>query len=249
MKILLLFSCLVAFASCKDLLFNNDKMNCGTARYGIANCRENGDENSYCVSGHHCRCSKGFVCEGFNHMGSLNEVGHCWPGVSCIPSESDCTSVDCSDCLIGNECYGYDPSGRAGPPDVETCTIFGIDCSGGAGDSKKCAAENMDCGEGNSLFLGKRNCCEGLTCMSPYGWGRCEKEQQPCRDHWNCHNPGISINGTYVYKSYLEVFPDGCRKLPKNHGIIYYHEEDSLKRKCPKSCGCKKCNYFNKCIE
>ena len=33
----------------------------------------------------------------------------------------------------------------------------------------------MDCGEGNSLFLGKRNCCEGLTCMSPFGWGRCEK--------------------------------------------------------------------------
>ena len=43
--------------------------------------------------------------------------------------------MDCSDCLIGNDCYGYDPSGRAGPPDVETCRIFGIDCSGGAGDS------------------------------------------------------------------------------------------------------------------
>ena len=132
----------------------------------------------------------------------------------------------------------------------------------------------------NGNFLGKRNCCEGLTCISFYGGGSCEKgidrkiinirivvkrirlcqmpmitifefryflEYPPCRDA--CHSPGISVNGTYLHKSYLEVFPDGCRKLPKNHGIYLMALEDSLKRECKKSCGCKKCNFFNECIE
>ena len=43
--------------------------------------------------------------------------------------------VDCNGCQIGDDCVGYDPSGRFGPPDVKTCRMFGIDCSGGAADS------------------------------------------------------------------------------------------------------------------
>ena len=84
-------------------------------------------------------------------------------------------------------------------------------------------------------------------------------EHPPCRDnqvdHVNgggdCHNPGRYrlVNGTYLNKSFLELFPDGCRQLPKNHGIHQLSGEHSLKRHCPKSCGCKKCNYFNRCIE
>ena len=43
--------------------------------------------------------------------------------------------ADCSGCLIGKKCHGYDSSGRHGPPDIKTCRIYGIDCSGGADNS------------------------------------------------------------------------------------------------------------------
>jgi len=312
MKISLLFSCLVAFATCKNLLFNNDsndtaddcqheigcprqtikvllamgvecslireaiattkscetyelmkykeQRNCGIATDGIANCRENGDENSSCEYGHHCFCSNGFVCDGNNYLGILKGAEECAPGVSCIPSKSAKRCADCSGCLIENECHGYDPRGIFGPPDVKTCRIYGIDCSGGAEDSENCLAEKMDCGRAkpndqDPIFLGKRNCCDGLTCISLFGWGRCEKEHPPCidngADYGDCHNPGwIRLaNGTSLIKSYLELFPDGCRQLPKNHGIWRLSGEHSLQTHCPKSCGCKKCNYFNKCVE
>ena len=81
-------------------------------------------------------------------------------------------------------------------------------------------------------------------------------EHPPCHDfgfNRDCHNPGwYMYNGTRLNKSYLELFPDGCRQLPKNHGIWELELESgehSLKGLCPKSCGCKKCNYFNRCIE
>ena len=79
-------------------------------------------------------------------------------------------------------------------------------------------------------------------------------EHPPCRDFargGDCHNPGRYrlVNGTYLNKSYLELFPDGCRQLPKNHGILDLSGDYSLKRECPKSCGCKKCNHFSRCIE
>ena len=41
-----------------------------------------------------------------------------------------------------------------------------------------CKAEKMDCGArspGDGYFLGKRNCCDGLTCISYFGGdGKCE---------------------------------------------------------------------------
>ena len=43
--------------------------------------------------------------------------------------------VDCNGCQIGDDCVGYDPSAISGPPDVKTCKLLGIDCSGGADDS------------------------------------------------------------------------------------------------------------------
>ena len=65
-----------------------DTTNCGWATHRMANCREHGDENSYCVYGDHCSCSIGFICDGINHLGILNGAGECAPGVSCIPSKS-----------------------------------------------------------------------------------------------------------------------------------------------------------------
>jgi len=311
MKISLLFSCSIAFATCKDLLFNNDSNDtaddcqnligcsrqtieelqqmgfecslireavsttktclmydviqyegttyCGKEYGNTTNCRENGDVNSYCIYGHHCGCSIGFVCDGKNYWGILNGAGDCAAGVSCIPSKSAMRCADCNGCQIGDECVGYDPSGTYGPPDEKTCRIHGVDCSGVPDDSKTCKAEKMDCGArspGDGYFLGKRNCCDGLTCISLFGRGQCEKEHPPCHDfgfNRDCHNPGwYMYNGTRLNKSYLELFPDGCRQLPKNHGIWELELESgehSLKGLCPKSCGCKKCNYFNRCIE
>ena len=61
---------------------------CGKEYGNTTNCRENGDVNSYCIYGHHCGCSIGFVCDGNNYWGILNGAGDCAAGVSCIPSKS-----------------------------------------------------------------------------------------------------------------------------------------------------------------
>ena len=67
-------------------------------------------------------------------------------------------------------------------------------------------------------------------------------DERPCKDAVECNNPGVTVrvpgtlNSTYVHKSWLEMYPDGCNELPKDHGIHGISTwGGSLKFRCPKS--------------
>merc|ERR1719492_657213 len=63
------------------LEYAGEKNCCGTPPFvdAAVDCTKHGDDNAYCVFGHHCACGVGFKCSG-----SKNFSAECNPGDVCV---------------------------------------------------------------------------------------------------------------------------------------------------------------------